>query len=1428
MLHMHNLCGFSAGACLLSWSVRAVAANDAGTAVIALTIPETNSTSGYFPLSRALRSVMRLAAADINAGAVTTAAAETPVEGNLTLSVVDVTTGVSAVEGLCEALATVGENGTFGIVGPMLSSQASLLETVSNEFFGLPMVTPSASAARAATYFSSGARDLGGREGSYLFGVQPDVFQEMEALARLILDLKTERDWERGWRYPAERVSVIYPDDTYGTIAASAFVRAVRSTEGINVDSNAAGEMPSTIELVRSEPVDPIPGTDYRPTLLALVEAHASVVVLLSEGYDGVFVRAVLDQALEVGLAGEGVQWFLSGAAAMDGIFTVNDTYHDAQLAYDLRGTMGVRACPAIEGPGSEALANLTSRWAALDTQEYPGAGFGTLTPDGRLDPLLAYAYDAVFVMAGAIFSVKQEATQWGGVLDGFIAESCPFRTEGLWSDGEIIREYALGTEVVGVTGKIAFMGGASAVTSGAGTAGSGWRGANGTEFCALNLQPHASLGATFATTMIWKPDTVVDSNGTAATFEKISPFQRNHTFPAGSDVYPFDRPTLSRQHFEVITEEAAIPFALITGTENQTQDYEGIAMDLLEVLSERLGFTYNISVANSSVQTDEVVGYVANGTYDMVASWVTINERRLETVSFSYPYIQTGLSFVYRPEPQDEVSWWKMFQPFENSLWAAIIVATVATFLLLWLFDGAKNELFTDGVPSATGSTRQIKSGMAVSSYVTGALLMGQMAHQPYSLESYILTAGWMFTCFILGASFTAELASFLAAEKEQALSFGVDDLRNGAVPHSQVAVRQGTTLQIFYEEEIMRCFSAEECYGGLPEDFPVACYTLEECFDLVTNGTCKATLVDSVTAQYRVADEYCGLDILPDTFNDEHYGLVLPKDSPFLKEFETAMLELQEDGVITEIAEHYFDSSRCAYLEAYEDASATSQNLTLVDLGGVFLVLGIFVAVSLLVWAFRRSPPAKKRWSAYHEHQGRRKSLQREPLIAHDETKASEEDAEDDRDMRPNSWPVLSAQSSSSLSSKSGATRRSRHQDHRRGNKSRQWSSSAAAAAATAVAPRRSSGRSDPSKPSHPSPIPEGQEPVSPPKEDAANRPKGLPTTPPLIRSLRMRYDASSAAGRHPVSDLNLLGRPSCVPVKAHMIYGWVGLVLSVAALCHATYQLHRQIRFNAQLLAPWTTYAERCRRSLHIVSVIVAVLSLFYFIMVLDDELKWSVYVLTITQFPVNISCAFYVTRMWIYAIDPRLLRRSPEVLAMFSRMEKPAWRRAVWAAMWIAPAAALVLELAGLNHYAMKAISVGIIFLAAIISASFWFGGRSLVSAIDDSLREHHQQRQETATALKAATPGTAGGGDGDEDEQPEQDAAVDGAAAAAAVGGGLVPSASDQALLAARRKIKRLMIFVVQNVVMVVAMLLVTVCTGYAVAAPLPFFFVPSE
>lgn len=58
------------------------------------------------------------------------------------------------------------------------------------------------------------------------------------------------------------------------------------------------------------------------------------------------------EKAREVGLVNEDTQWYLNGGCVTDGIFTVNETYHDSQLAYDLRGALGVRACSPTEGVG--------------------------------------------------------------------------------------------------------------------------------------------------------------------------------------------------------------------------------------------------------------------------------------------------------------------------------------------------------------------------------------------------------------------------------------------------------------------------------------------------------------------------------------------------------------------------------------------------------------------------------------------------------------------------------------------------------------------------------------------------------------------------------------------------------------------------------------------------------------------------------------------------------------------------------------------------------------------------------------------------------------------------------------------------------------------------------------------------------------------
>lgn len=79
------------------------------------------------------------------------------------------------------------------------------------------------------------------------------------------------------------------------------------------------------------------------------------------------------------------------------------------------------------------------------------------------------------------------------------------------------------------------------------------------------------------------------------------------------------------------------------------------------------------------------------------------------------------------------------------------------------------------------------------------------------------------------------------------------------------------------------------------------------------VENGTCKATLVDSATAEFRVANDFCGLEILPETFKAEQCEPQMPYSMSFIlvKHRASPVLPVQdgcENGLFTSLV-GYFD---------------------------------------------------------------------------------------------------------------------------------------------------------------------------------------------------------------------------------------------------------------------------------------------------------------------------------------------------------------------------------------------------------------------------------------------------------------------------------------------------------------------------------------
>ena len=119
-------------------------------------------------------------------------------------------------------------------------------------------------------------------------------------------------------------------------------------------------------------------------------------------------------------------------------------------------------------------------------------------------------------------------------------------------------------------------------------------------------------------------------------------------------------------------------------------------------------------------------------------------------------------------------------------------------------------------------------------------------------------------------------------------------------------------------------------------------------------------AFIIDSPFADYLVSrrgkyNPDCTLTSIGDgRFSPSGYGLALTKNSPFTDDFSLAILELKERGEIENLRNEYFSYQRtCTSEIAMVSASANmdTEQIDLMTFGGVFIILGIAIVISLII---------------------------------------------------------------------------------------------------------------------------------------------------------------------------------------------------------------------------------------------------------------------------------------------------------------------------------------------------------------------------------------------------------------------------------------------------------------------------------------------
>ncbi|XP_060525037.1 glutamate receptor ionotropic, kainate 2-like isoform X4 [Cylas formicarius] len=237
----------------------------------------------------------------------------------------------------------------------------------------------------------------------------------------------------------------------------------------------------------------------------------------------------------------------------------------------------------------------------------------------------------------------------------------------------------------------------------------------------------------------------------------------RVHQEPAIAN--PFNRT------FTVITTLTA-PYAMLKETTAQltgNDRFEGFCVDVIQELSAMLGFNYTFIIQADGANGDlnrityewnGMIREIIDGNADLAIADLTITSERENAVDFTMPFMNLGISVLYRkPEPVPP-SLFMFTSPFSTSVWVMLGVAYLLVSFAIFIMGRLSPSEWTNPFPCVEEPEYLINQFSIRNSlwFTIGALMQ-----QGSELAPIVL--GIVFLCFLVGCDVVGGQRHFMGS---------------------------------------------------------------------------------------------------------------------------------------------------------------------------------------------------------------------------------------------------------------------------------------------------------------------------------------------------------------------------------------------------------------------------------------------------------------------------------------------------------------------------------------------------------------------------------------------------------------------------------------------------------------------------------------
>lgn len=378
---------------------------------------------------------------------------------------------------------------------------------------------------------------------------------------------------------------------------------------------------------------------------------------------------------------------------------------------------------------------------------------------------------------------------------------------------------------------------------------------------------------------------------------------------------------------------------------------FEGFGIDLIHELSLMEGFNYTFTIREDKAngvkdaktgKWSGMIGDLIERKADLAITDLTITSEREEAVDFSSPFMNLGISILYKKPKKAPPNFFSFAEPFALEVWLWLGGAYFIVSISLFVMGRLCPSEWTNPYPCIDEPEFLINQFSLRNSFwfTIGSLMQQGTEIAPIAVSTRMVAGMWWFFTLIMVSSYTANLAAFLTTENPDQPFTNVHELVSRSEKYSikYGAKKNGATAN-FFRNSTVEDFQKIYDFMNQNEDDVMMLDNKYGVTRAESEDEAYAFFMESTSIEYEV-QRHCNLNQIGGMLDEKGYGIAMRKNSSYRNILSTAVLKLQESGKVAALKRKWWEERRGGgqCVEGSDGGEATPLNLK--NVGGVFWV--------------------------------------------------------------------------------------------------------------------------------------------------------------------------------------------------------------------------------------------------------------------------------------------------------------------------------------------------------------------------------------------------------------------------------------------------------------------------------------------------------